>query len=88
MLKFYFTDFRLREFIVKCLKSIITKLAKSANQHIFSRNAALQLALSHYIDFETMKDDQQATLFLIKHSLKHADLQNQILLIYDNNSEF
>ena len=72
-------DFRLREFIVKSFKSIITK---SAIKYIFPRNTALQLALSYYIDFGTIKDDKQTTLLLTEHSLEYADLQNQILLGY------
>lgn len=86
MLKFYSADFRLREFIIKCLKFIVTKLAKSVNQHISPRNVALQLTFSYYIGFGTIKDDKQTTSLLIEYSLKHADLQNQILLINDDNT--
>ena len=85
---FYSADFRLREFIVKCLKSKITQSAKSAIKHIFPRNIALQLASSHFIGFGTIKDDRQATLVLTEHSLKYADLQNEISLINDNIQEF
>ncbi len=84
---FYRADFRLREFIVKCLKSIAMKSANPATQHTHPLNAALQLAVSHSIDFETMRDDGQATFFLKEHSLKYADLQNQIQQIYDDIQE-
>ena len=74
-------DFRLREFIIKCLESTIANSGKSAMKHISSQNAALQLALSRYIGFGTMKDDQQTTFILNKHSFTNEELQNQIQLI-------
>ena len=87
-MNFYSADFRLREFIVKCLKFKITQSAKSAIKHISPRNTALQLALSHHIGLGTIKDDKQATLILTRHSLEYTDLQNQVLLINDNIRPF
>lgn len=50
------------------------KSAKSAIKHISPRDTASQLALSHHVGFGTIKNDKQATLILIEHSLQYTDL--------------
>ena len=55
---FYNINYRLREFIINYLKSIIIESIKLIIRYILSLNIALQLVLSYSIDFKTIKDNE------------------------------
>ena len=79
----YAADFRLREYIVQCLKRLVTEAAEPATRHISPAKAALQLALSYSIGFGTARNDILATLLLDQYSLESTDLQIYIQSIKD-----